>query len=119
MCVPGAAHQGVITRQCWSDELRAVISLLRLHSASRSVSSLMLLSTPTSPAVNPAAKPADAITRGNAPVPALWTRRAPHRQIPGRGDGAPARSGVYKNVRARTRDARSIVIGATLPSFQV
>lgn len=52
---PWSTYQRVITRQCWSDELQAVISLLRLHSASRSVSSLMLLSAPTTFTVNLAA----------------------------------------------------------------
>lgn len=78
---PWCTHQGVITRQYWSDELRGVISLLRLHSASRSVCSVMPLSTPTSPAINPAARTADTIIRGNAPIPVhIHTCWAPHWQ---------------------------------------
>lgn len=88
------AHQGVITRQYWSDELQAVISLFRLRSASRSVSSLMLLSTPTSPTVNLTARPADAITHTHtkkkksthvhmlARAHTQIARRAPYGQAP-------------------------------------
>lgn len=79
---PWCTHQGVITRQYWSDELQAVISLLRLHSASRSVSSVMLLSTPTSPAINPAAKTADTITHGNALIPAPGHAELPTGKYP-------------------------------------
>lgn len=79
---PWCTHQGVITRQYWSDELQAVISLFRLHSASRSVSSVMLLSTPTSPAINPAAKNADTITHRNALIPAPGHAELPTGKYP-------------------------------------
>lgn len=75
-------HQGVITRQYCSDELRAVISLLRLHSASRSVSTIMLLSTPTSHTINAAARTADIITHGNALIPAPGHAELPAGKCP-------------------------------------
>lgn len=115
---PWCTHQGLITRLYWSDELRAVISLLRLHSSSRSISSVMLLSTPSSAVINPAAKTADTITRKctHSCTRTCW---APHRQIPGKVDWAPARSGIYKNVTPTKRDAHSNVIGTPLPCFLV
>lgn len=119
MC-PWCTHQGVITRQYGSDELRAVISLLRLHSASRSVSSVMLLSTPTSPTINPAAKTRrHTITRGNALVPVHGHAEFPTGKYPAKLMEHLRGLALIKNVRARKRDARSHVIGVPLPCFLV
>lgn len=117
MC-PCCTHQGVITRQYRSDELRAVISLLRLHYASRSVSSVMLLSAPTSPAINPAAKIADTISRGNALIPAPGHAELPAGKYPAKLIERLQGLAFIKMSRRET-DAHSNVIGVPLPSFVV
>lgn len=118
---PWRTHQGVITRQCWSDELQAVISLLRLHSAYRSVSSLMLLSIPTGSPVSLVQSHGGNNTHMHSCTYTIT--HTPHMLSsswvsPCRGDWTPAGPHapvIYKGVALRNRDAPSNLISMAIP----